>query len=96
MVCTYDGGVLFYPAVTYACESDFKYHVFALYRKVAFVLQDAVDVLIKPKAICYYSMSLKLMVPLLQCKLKNDRKVRMKEKKGKQPEAGGMERGNAQ
>lgn len=47
MVCTYDTGVLFYPGVTYACERDFKYHVFTVPHEVALVLQDAVDVLYK-------------------------------------------------
>lgn len=47
--------------------------------------------LLGPKRICYYSISLKLMVPFLQCKLINDRKETMKEEKGKQVEAGEME-----
>lgn len=43
-----------------------------------------------PKRICYYSISLKLMVPFLQCKLINDREERMKEE-SKQEEAGEMQ-----
>lgn len=40
---------IIFPAVSYACGGDFKYHLFALYHKAALVGKDSAHVLLKPE-----------------------------------------------